>query len=191
MCSVVVEVLTAGRPRRRPLLHCGAQSHSLAHDLGIELGNGPERDEGRVGAGPRLRWCTGSCTAPPAAILPPCRDHLDRLDHSTNPSPILNLLPRLEPTLELLMKTNHGKEVELTKVNNIVNAYIITKVKDFFLFENHLLYCIFHLHKSINTPNMSYLSRVMHCYSNKNLYYDETYFYIQFTKSVKESRIKE
>lgn len=54
MCSVVVEVLTAGRPRRRPLLHCGAQSHSLAHDLGIELGNGPERDEGRVGAGPRL-----------------------------------------------------------------------------------------------------------------------------------------
>ncbi|CAH2094633.1 unnamed protein product [Euphydryas editha] len=53
MYSVVVEELTAGRPRRRPLLHCGAQSHSLAHDLGIELGNGPERDEGCVGAGPR------------------------------------------------------------------------------------------------------------------------------------------
>lgn len=39
--------------RRRPLLHCGAQSHSLAHDLGIELGNGPARAAGQgVGAGP-------------------------------------------------------------------------------------------------------------------------------------------
>lgn len=66
---------TDGGPRRRPLLHCGAQSHSLAHDLGIELGNGLARLGGeRRGRGaPSAGWCTGSCTAPPDPTdsLPP------------------------------------------------------------------------------------------------------------------------
>lgn len=66
---------TDGSPAacRRPLLHCGAQPHSRAHDLGIELGNGPARGEGR---GARARGPPGdgdapSCTAP----LPPSFRH--------------------------------------------------------------------------------------------------------------------
>ncbi|CAG9565405.1 unnamed protein product [Danaus chrysippus] len=76
---------TDGGPRRRPLLHCGAQSHSLAHDLGIELGIGSARRGRGVGGGLRDDALAAAPPrpTPPATYKPPtlspflkCQPHI-------------------------------------------------------------------------------------------------------------------
>lgn len=44
---------------RLPLLHCAAQAHSRAHDLGIELGSGPARARQGSEGGPHARGGAG------------------------------------------------------------------------------------------------------------------------------------
>lgn len=53
---------------RRPLLHCGAQSQSRAHDLGIELGNRPAR--GAREAAPSRGCDASQLHRPSPAVLP-------------------------------------------------------------------------------------------------------------------------